>query len=505
MKKGPTAGFDPWLLTDAGARRYTKALEKAGAQFRPVARNLVDAIWTDRPAPPDAPIFAQPLAYAGMTAADKLETVREALREKEAQAALITLTDSVSWLFNIRGRDIIHTPVVLAFALVPLEGRAELFIAPEKVPAELRAELEPVARLRPPDELQVRLAGLGAQGAAVLLDPAHAAFKLAEDLREAGARIIAGADPCLMPKAVKTQAEQAGARAAHLRDGAAMARFLCWLEDNAAHGRVDEIGADVKLEQLRIETAERLGEPLSDLSFDTISAAGAHGAIVHYRVTEESNAPLKPGELYLVDSGGQYRDGTTDITRTVFIGPPDMEPDAEMKRHFTLVLKGHIALASARFPAGTTGGNLDALARQFLWAHGLDYDHGTGHGVGSFLSVHEGPQRISRTGTVALKPGMITSNEPGYYREGHYGIRIESLLLCKQAARREGDERALLSFETLTLCPIDRRLIDVSLLSMEERAWLDGYHAHVRAALSPMLENDAPTLAWLERACAPLG
>ena len=505
MAARQAAGFDPWLMTAAMARRYERALEKAGAAWRPLTPNLVDGIWRDRPAPPDAPIFAQPERFAGMAAADKLERIRAAMAGKGASHALITLTDSVSWLFNIRGREIPHTPVVLAFALVPREGEAELFIDPGKVPDDLRKTLSAVAAIRPPDALSGRLAGLGQSGARVLLDPAHAACKLAGDLEAAGAEIIEGADPCLMPKAVKTPEEQAGARAAHARDGAAMARFLAWLEEAAPGGEVDEVSAAVKLEELRIETARQLGQPLFDLSFDTISAAGAHGAIVHYRVTEESCAVLEPGGLYLVDSGGQYRDGTTDITRTVFIGGAGARPDAAMKRHFTLVLKGHIALASARFPAGTTGGNLDALARQYLWARGLDYDHGTGHGVGSFLSVHEGPQRISRSGDVALRPGMITSNEPGYYLAGRYGIRIESLILCREARRRPGDERALLSFETLTLCPIERRLIDASLLSMAERAWLDGYHAHVRARLEPLLTGDAHTLAWLKKACAPLG
>ncbi len=502
LKAGQVAGFDPWLMSLAQSRRYEKALGAAGAQWRAVLPNLVDEIWQERPFAPQGEVFCQPLDHSGRTIAQKLAGVRAAAARAGADAALITLTDSASWLFNMRGREIPHTPVVLAFALVHGQGEAELFVHEGRLDADLRAAFKGEVVIRRPGALQERLAHMA--GRAVLLDADHAAARLAEILQEAGARIIEGRDPCLLPKAVKSEAEQDGARAAHRRDGAAMVRFLAWLEEAAADGSVDEISAAVKLEDLRVETAERLGEPLFDLSFDTISAAGAHGAIVHYRVTEASNAALEPGALYLVDSGGQYRDGTTDITRTVVIGPADMIPAAGMKRHFTLVLKGHIALASARFPAGTTGANLDALARQFLWAEGLDYDHGTGHGVGSFLSVHEGPQRIARSGDVALQPGMITSNEPGFYLEGHYGIRIESLILCKEPSARGEEERALLSFETLSLCPIDRRLIEVSVLSLAERAWLDGYHAHVRQVIEPLLGDDERARAWLVRACAPL-
>ncbi len=504
LRPGQAAGFDPWLMTEAVSARYEAALRKAGAAWRPLTPGLVDAIWRERPAASSSAIFSQPLRYAGMTAAEKLAKVRAAMAEQGAEAALITLPDSVSWLFNIRGRDIAHTPVVLAFALVPAEGAAELFIDPAQVPAEVSAKLAGVAVLSSPQALEGRLRALGERRARVLADPAHAARMLFATLEEAGAEIVRGQDPCLLPKALKTPAEQAGARAAHARDGAAMVRFLAWLETAAADGGVDEIAAAAKLEEMRIRTAERTGEPLFDLSFDTISAAGEHGAIVHYRVTEETARPLRPGELYLVDSGGQYRDGTTDITRTVFIGPPGLRPPAEARRRFTLVLKGMIALASARFPAGTTGAALDALARQFLRAEGLDYDHGTGHGVGAFLSVHEGPQSISRAGETEIRPGMIVSDEPGYYLAGRYGIRIENLLLCRPARKRPGDERALLSFETLSLCPIDARLIETALLDAAERAWLDGYHAHVRAVVAPLLDEREPARRWLVRACAPL-
>lgn len=504
LGEGDRAGFDPWLMSRREVRRWRRGLEGKGAAFVPVLPDPVDTLWKDRPPPPEGGIFLHPVRFAGMAVAEKLDIVRSRLAEAGADHALITGTESTSWLFNIRGHDIPHTPVVLGWSLIPAEGGAELFVEPGKVPREVSDALSDVAFIRPPHALETRLRELGERGARVLVDEGHAAEKLLLVLEEAGASPVHGRDPCVLPRACKTAAERAGARAAHVRDGAALARFLCWLETAAADGGVDEIAAAMKLEAFRVDTAERAGEPLFDLSFDTISAAGPHGAIVHYRVTTRSNRPLRPGELYLVDSGGQYRDGTTDVTRTVFIGPPGLEPEADMRRHFTLVLKGMIALSRVRFPKGTTGANLDVLARRFLWDAGLDYDHGTGHGVGSFLSVHEGPQSISRIGRAEFRPGMITSNEPGFYLEGRYGIRIENLILCREPERRDGEEREMLSFETLTLCPIDRRLIDTALLDPDERAWLDGYHRHVRTVLTPLLEGDAETLAWLERACAPL-
>ena len=504
LGEGDRAGFDPWLMSRREVRRWRRGLEGKGAAFVPVLPDPVDTLWKDRPPPPEGGIFLHPVRFAGMAVAEKLDIVRSRLAEAGADHALITGTESTSWLFNIRGHDIPHTPVVLGWSLIPAEGGAELFVEPGKVPREVSDALSDVAFIRPPHALETRLRELGERGARVLVDEGHAAEKLLLVLEEAGASPVHGRDPCVLPRACKTAAERAGARAAHVRDGAALARFLCWLETAAADGGVDEIAAAMKLEAFRVDTAERAGEPLFDLSFDTISAAGPHGAIVHYRVTTRSNRPLRPGELYLVDSGGQYRDGTTDVTRTVFIGPPGLEPEADMRRHFTLVLKGMIALSRVRFPKGTTGANLDVLARRFLWDAGLDYDHGTGHGVGSFLSVHEGPQSISRIGRAEFRPGMITSNEPGFYLEGRYGIRIENLILCREPERRDGEEREMLSFETLTLCPIDRRLIDTALLDPDERAWLDDYHRHVRTVLTPLLEGDAETLAWLERACAPL-
>jgi len=507
LGEGDAAGVNPWLLTRSGAKRYREALEKRGAELRYVLPDPVEEIWADRPAPPDAEIFPHPLRHSGRESADKLAEVRASIRGKGADAALITATDSVSWLFNIRSRAIPHNPVVLGFALVPAADgeRARLFLLSPNLADEARAALEEVADIAPLDEIVPALKKLGEEHHAVLVDAHQAAEYLLATLEEAGAEIITGQDPCLLPKACKNETEREGMRAAHVRDGVAMSRFLCWLEEAAADGAVDEITAAVRLERFRIETAEALGEPLFDLSFDTISAAGPHGAIVHYGVTTETNRPLKPGELYLVDSGGQYMDGTTDITRTVFIGPPDMRPTEEQKRHFTLVLKGMIALSRARFPEGTTGANLDALARAPLWRAGLDYDHGTGHGVGCFLNVHEGPQNISRRGKAAFRPGMITSNEPGYYREGAYGIRIENLILCTGPEMPEGGERAMLGFETITLCPIDRRLIAAELLEREELAWLNAYHARVREALLPHLEGlDKKAAAWLKRATGPI-
>jgi len=516
LREGQVAGVNPWLLTQEAAERYRQAVEKAGGELRFVLPDPVEEIWGDRPQPKLAEIFAHDVRFAGRTAAEKLALVRAALREQGADAALITATDSVSWLFNIRSRAIVHNPVVLGMALVFADEAqpARLFLheATHFLDAETPvfmgdalAQVREVAEILPLSALEA----LGEQGIVdgrrVLADARSAAAQVFSLLGAAGAEVVRGDDPCLWPKACKTPAEQEGMKAAHVRDGVALVRFFAWLEEAAADGSVDEISAAVKLEELRIETAAAMGSELFDLSFDTISGAGPNGAIVHYRVTTASNRALKPGELYLVDSGGQYEDGTTDVTRTVFIGPAEMQPTAEQKRHFTLVLKGMMALAGARFPAGVQGRNLDVLARQFLWAAGLDYDHGTGHGVGCFLNVHEGPQSISLRGRAALKPGMITSNEPGYYREGHYGIRIENLILCREAETPEDGERAMLSFATITLCPIDRRLIDAAMLTEPEVAWLDAYHARVRAVLLPHVEKlDSHAAAWLKRVTEPL-
>jgi Xaa-Pro aminopeptidase len=394
---------------------------------------------------------------------------------------------------HIRGRDVSHNPAPRAFAIVPDEGRPTLIVDPRKLTSDSRAHLDALADIAEPDAFGAVLDGLGEAGATVRLDPATTARWIAARLEEAGAKVVEGDDPCLLPKAIKTAAEIAGARAAHLRDGAAFARFLHWLDREGPTGALDEIAAARALEGFRAETGT-----LKDISFDTISGAGPNGAIVHYRVTEATNRRLEPNSLYLVDSGGQYEDGTTDITRTVAIG----EPGPATRRHFTLVLRGHIAIAMARFPEGVTGAQIDTLARYPLWQHGLDYDHGTGHGVGSYLNVHEGPQRIAKAGTVALKPGMILSNEPGFYLTGQYGIRIENLVLVCEPEGVPGGQKQLLSFETLTLAPIDRRLVDTSLMSDEEVAWLDAYHARVATEIGPLL--DPADRAWLDAATAPL-
>jgi Xaa-Pro aminopeptidase len=493
LAKGGTVGFDPWLHTGGEIDRLGEALRPKGIELKPLARNLVDRAWgRERPAPPIAPLVVHPAEYAGRSAADKIADLQAKLGKDGQDAVVLTLPDSICWLFNIRGADVPHNPVALAFALVPAKGKPELVIAPEKLTPEVRAHLAPVARLSPPAALKERIAALREAKKRVRLDPETAAHWFVRALG-GKERVLRGADPCLALKARKNAAEIAGARAAHLRDGAAMVRFLAWLDREAPSGTVDEISAVKRLEAFRRET-----NALREISFDTIAGSGPHGAIVHYRVTETTNRTLQPGELFLVDSGGQYADGTTDITRTVAIG----EPTPEMRERFTLVLKGHIAIATARFPRGVRGIDLDPLARAALWAHGLDYDHGTGHGVGSYLSVHEGPQSISKSGMVALEPGMICSNEPGYYKAGAYGIRIENLVLVREPETLPGADRQTLSFETLTLCPIDRGLVVPAMLSPAERDWLDAYHARVRDSLAPLVDEE--TRAWLAQATAKL-
>lgn len=490
--KGTVVGFDPWLHTIGEITRLSATLEAKGIRLKPVAKNLVDRVWgRERPPPPSGQVRVQPMKWAGRSPADKIDGVREKLRTDGQDAVILTLPDSICWLFNIRGSDVAHNPVVLAFAIVPAVGKPELFVASEKLTAEVRAHLDPVARVVRPEALIDRVRALKQAGSRVRLDPETAAYWFARAL---GPKLaVRAADPCLLPKARKNSAEMKGARAAHVRDGVAMARFLAWLDREAPKGRVDEIGAVIRLEAFRAEAGD-----LQDISFDTISGSGPNGAIVHYRVTNETNRSLGRGELYLIDSGGQYTDGTTDITRTVAIG----KPTREMRERFTLVLKGHIAVATARFPKGTRGIDLDPFARRALWEHGLDYDHGTGHGVGSFLSVHEGPQSISRAGMAPLEPGMICSNEPGYYKEGAYGIRIENLVLVTPYQKPEGGDREVMGFETLTLAPIDRRLVVTGLLTPGERAWLDAYHARVAEIIGPRL--DPETRSWLEASCAPL-
>jgi Xaa-Pro aminopeptidase len=490
---GGGIGYDPNLHTVKEVERLTETLGKAGIKLIPQETNPIDGLWRDRPKPPSAPVVPHGLEFAGQSATDKIAALQKALGEAKADAVLLTMLDSIAWLFNIRGGDISHMPLALAFAVVPREGKALLFIDPAKVSGNVRGHLDAAAEIHPAEALGPKLAALGKAGATVRIDPETTPVRFKQVLETAGAKIVTGEDPCILPKAIKNEAEIKGARAAHLRDGAAMVRFLAWLDQNAAKGGVDEVGAAMQLEALRAETGE-----LKDLSFDSISAAGAHGAVVHYRPTLASNLKLEPGTLYLIDSGGQYVDGTTDVTRTVTIG----EPSAVMRRHYTLVLKSHIAIASTRFPKGTRGQDLDPFARRPLWEAGLDFDHGTGHGVGSYLSVHEPPQRLSRHGTVELKPGMILSNEPGLYREGEYGIRLENLVLVTPPRPIEGGDREMMGFETLTLAPFDRRLIDAGLLSREEIAWLNAYHASVGEKLAPLLHGGAA--GWLKAATAAI-
>ena len=496
--KGAKIGFDPWLHTRGWAKAAAKALEEAGAELVAVESNPIDAVWQDRPAPSAAPAFVQDEALAGRSSADKRGQVGEWLKAKKLDAAVISALDSVAWLLNIRGADVERTPVALSYVIAHADGTADWFIAPGKVPADVAAQLGNAVRIRPRDEFTEALGEL--KGKRVAADPERAVAAIFAGLEAAGATPVALTDPVVLPKAVKNPAEQAGHRAAQARDGAAVARFLHWLSIEAPKGGLTEISAAERLHEFRRATGD-----LRDLSFDTISGAGPNGAIVHYRVSEETNRALEPDSVYLVDSGGQYPDGTTDITRTVWVGPG--EAPAEVRDRYTRVLKGHIRLAMQTFPAGTIGSQLDTLARQFLWEAGVDYAHGTGHGVGSFLAVHEGPQRIAKprggqAGTEQeLLAGMILSNEPGYYKTGGYGIRIENLVLVEERAI-PGAEGDWLGFETLTLAPIDKALLDRALLSEAEIAWWNAYHARVREVLAPQLEGGA--LAWLEAACAPL-
>lgn len=490
---GAKLAYDPWLHTVDEVERLSKAAATAGAELIAIEENLVDAIWHDQPAKPKAKITPHDLAYAGEAATDKLKRMAVELEMSDADAAIITMPDSIAWLFNIRGQDVAHTPLPLSFAILYEEGHAELFVDEEKINADTRAHLGNVVALQAPEAFGPMLDKLGREKREVRLDPASAASWIFDRLSLAGATIKRGKDLCELPKARKNETEVNGTRTAHMRDGQALTRFLAWLDRETKSGTVTEISASKQLEQFRAETGA-----LKELSFDTISGAGPNGAIVHYRVTEATDRALGQGELYLVDSGAQYLDGTTDVTRTIAIGTPT----AEMKDRFTRVLKGHINLARARFPKGTSGAQLDALARMALWQGGFDFDHGTGHGVGSFLSVHEGPQRISKAGHVPLDPGMIVSNEPGYYKTGEYGIRIENLLVVQGATPLEGGEREMMGFETLTLAPIDLNLVEANLLTQDEKAWLNAYHADVAEKVSPALNEAERT--WLTMATRPI-
>jgi Xaa-Pro aminopeptidase len=494
LPQGAVLGYDPWLHTPGEVERYRAAAERAGGTIAALAGNPIDAVWRDQPPAPLAPVVPHDLRFAGKGAAEKRRNIAQALAKVALDAAVLTAPDSIAWLLNIRGGDVPHTPLPLSFAIVYRDGSVDLFIDRRKCVPGLGAHLGPEVSVAAPDALGPALDRLGQGSRRVLVDPASAASWVLDRLATAGARVQRAADPCQLAKACKNQVELDGTRAAHRRDGAALTRFLAWLAQAAPQGGLREIAVSDRLEAFR-----RGGDNFRDLSFPTISGAGPNGAIVHYQASAKTERPLEPGTLYLVDSGAQYLDGTTDVTRTVAIGTPS----AEMRDRFTRVLKGHIALALVRFPKGTSGSQLDALARRALWEKGLDYDHGTGHGVGSYLGVHEGPQRISKLpSTQALLPGMIVSNEPGYYKTGAYGIRIENLVVVAPAAA-PGAERELLGFETLTLAPIDRACIDAALLDARERDWLDRYHAEVREVLTPLLDEAAA--AWLAQATQPLG
>jgi len=491
LKSGAKIGFDPWLHTSDQAEKLAKACAAAGAELVAVDDNPIDALWRDRPAPPAGMVSIRELKLAGENAPDKIKRIRTELTRSRTDALLVSDPQNVAWAFNIRGADVAHTPLALAYALIPRDGRPAIYVDGTKLSNNVRDALEEFTEVRNPDSLIRDLANL--KGKTVRLDQASAADAFARTLSAAGSKIQRGADPISLLKSTKNHAEIAGSRSAHMRDGAAVVRFLSWLENEAPSGKLTEIDVVEALESFRRDT-----RALKDVSFPTIAGAGANGAIVHYRVTRASNRRVGKNELLLVDSGAQYEDGTTDITRTVVVG----EPSDEMRDRFTRVLKGHIAIATAVFPENTTGAQLDPLARTALWQAGLDFDHGTGHGVGSYLSVHEGPARISKLGMVALRRGMILSNEPGYYKTAAYGIRIENLVLVIAAPEPAGAEKPLNAFETLTLAPIDCRLIDTGLMTTKERTWIDSYHKRVHEVIGPLV--DVSTRKWLEKATRPL-
>jgi Xaa-Pro aminopeptidase len=494
--EGGRIGYDPWLHTREWVKRAKEALASRGAELVPVERNPIDKIWADRPEMSNARLAVQPDKYAGKSSAEKRSDIADWLSKQHADATVISALDSIAWTFNVRGEDVHRTPVALAYAVVHSDGTADLYVASEKVGPDVRQHLGNGVRLHERYEFENALSQLG--GKTVAVDPERGVSAIFDALDKAGAKIVTLRDPTILPKAIKNEVEIAGQKAAQVRDGAAIARFLHWVDEEAPSAEVDELTASDKLESFRREAPE-----LRDLSFDSISGSGPNGAIVHYKSSEKTNRKLQRGELYLIDSGGQYVDGTTDITRTVAIG----EPTDEMRDRFTRVLKGHIAVAMAVFPKGTRGTQLDSFARRPLWEAGLDYAHGTGHGVGSYLAVHEGPQRISPAtsaqagGDEPLQAGMLISNEPGYYKSGEYGIRIENLVLVVEKSI-EGAEKEMLGFETVTFAPIDRRLIVKEMLSPQELDWLNDYHRQVLEKIGPNLSGSDHE--WLEKACAPI-
>ncbi len=496
--EGARIGYDPWLHTRAWVEEARGALAERGATLVPVAANPVDAVWSDRPAPSAARLSVHADAQAGASSAEKRAAIADWLGERRADAVVLSALDSIAWALNVRGTDVAHTPVGLSYAIVSADGTTDLFVAPDKLDEAVRQHLGNAVRLHDRDAFAPALAGLA--GKRVAVDPERAVAAIADAIEAGGGTVLSLRDPVVLAKAIKNRVEVAGHRAASVRDGAALTRFLRWVEREGPGGGETELSAAARLLAFRQESGLLL-----DTSFATISATGAHGASPHYHVTEDSNASIEPGQLYLVDSGGQYADGTTDVTRVMPIG----SPTPEMRDRFTRVLKGHIAIATAVFPDGTTGAQIDGFARRPLWEAGLDYGHGTGHGIGSYLSVHEGPQRIAAPnypGGASLEPlraGMMLSNEPGYYKAGEYGIRIENLLLIQAREIAGGDpDRPMLGFETLTFAPIERDLIDPALLTPGELAWLNAYHARVAELIAPVLEGE--DAAWLQSKCSPI-
>ena len=495
---GARIGYDAWVHTKGWVESATKALAAKGAELVAVKSNPIDRVWAEQPQKSVAKLIVHDTQYAGQSSAEKRAAVAEWLTAHKLDSTVISALDSVAWLLNIRGSDVSNTPVALSFVLAYADGTADLFVAPEKIDDAVRAHLGNAVRLRDPSEFVPELRSMN--GKRIAVDPDRAVAAIFGALQAGGAHIVEARDPTILPKAVKNPIEQSGHRAAQARDGAALSRFLHWMHETAYTGELNELSAAARLRAFREDTGM-----LKDLSFDTISATGPNGAHCHYKVDESTNRSIEPNSIYLVDSGGQYLDGTTDVTRTIWVGPG--QPTAEMKDRFTRVLKGHIALACAVFPEGTRGAQLDSMARASLWQAGLDYAHGTGHGVGSFLAVHEGPQRIAKfAGGQAgsdepLQAGMILSNEPGYYKSGEYGIRIENLILVEER-KIAGAEGRYFGFETLTFAPIDKNLVDVSLLNSDELRWWNDYHAKVLAIVGPQLDGEA--LAWTKAACAGL-
>jgi Xaa-Pro aminopeptidase len=492
LAAGDRLGFDPWLHTSAAAERLAAACTKAGAELVAVDSNPLDSVWAERPAPPLGPVAIHGTQFSGEAEKEKIQRIQQEIVRLGVDALVLSDSHAVAWTFNIRGADVSHTPLPLSYALVPKDGRPTVFIDHRKLSNSARDHLEQSADVEEPDALTPKLTELAQRGASIALDSATAADALSRLIGGAGGKPVRGSDPASLLKAVKNSTEIEGTRTAHRRDAVALAKFLAWIDRDAPSGALTEIDTVEALESFRRDTGA-----LKDVSFPTIAGTGPNGAIVHYRVTRKTNRRISPGDLLLIDSGAQYEDGTTDVTRTIAVG----EPTAEMRDRFTRVLRGHIAIARAVFPDGTTGAQIDTLARQFLWQAGIDFDHGTGHGVGSYLSVHEGPARISKLGTSPLRRGMILSNEPAYYKTDGFGIRIENLELVV-AAEITGAERPINAFETLTLAPIDRRLIDLNMLSGEELSWLNDYHARVRHEVRSHL--DEATRRWLDAATAPL-